>query len=312
MKPKIVVTGSYNVGLVMKTGKLPVWGETGLAEGFSEGPGGKGSNQAVAVARLGGRSCFVGCVGEDRYGDQALEMLAAERVDIAAVKRTDLAKTGAGFVILNRSGDNCILVDPGANRCMTPEDIDAIASVYEGAAYALFQLEMDKATVLHAMKTAAAKGARVILNPAPALPDIGALLRHATIVTPNESELKTISGIDASVSIELEHAVDLARALLDHGPEAVVVTRGEHGATIVRRHEVIHIRPPKVEPVDTTGAGDSFSAALAVALGEGQTLEAAARFACFVGAYTVTGREVIPALPTREQVEAFMQAKASE
>lgn len=312
MNPKIVVTGSYNIGLVMSTDKLPVWGETALARGFSEGPGGKGSNQAVAVSRLGGRSFFVGCVGADHYGAQALEMLRAERVDVTSVKVTDRAKTGAGFVIVHERGDNCILVDPGANHLLTPTDIDRFASVYDDADYALFQLEMTKETILHAMRTSAAKGVRNILNPAPALPGIDELLRCAAIVTPNESELKLICGVDPSAPAGADECVQMARALLDRGPETVIVTRGEDGATVVGRQETMHVRAPKVVPVDTTGAGDSFSAALAVALGEGKPLASAVRFACCAGAYTVTGKEVIPALPSRGQIEAFMRQAGVE
>jgi ribokinase len=307
MKPKVVITGSYNIGLVMQTDKLPVWGETALAQGFSEGAGGKGSNQAVAVSRLGGRSYFVGCIGTDIYGDDAIRMLSAEQVDVSYVKRTDLARTGAGFVILNSMGENCILVDPGANLLLRPQDVEQSAAVYDGADIALFQLEMGLDTIEYALKTAVGKGVFTILNPAPAFPDIEALLRHSKIVTPNDSELKILSGVDPSEVMAVNAYVEMARILLEKGPKAIIVTRGEQGATIVQKDNVLHVAAPRVIAVDTTGAGDSFSAALAVAIGERKSLEEAVRLACYAGAYTVTAREVIPALPARKELEIFIQ-----
>jgi len=306
-RPRIAVIGSYNEGLVMKTDRLPVWGETVIGNGFSEGPGGKGSNQAVAAARLGAEVVFIGCVGDDFFGAGASAMLRSEGVDISFMRKTSSAKTGVGFVILNRHGENCILVDAGANHELSRQDIDDARKPLEHADIVLVQLEIRTEITEYAMATARRMGKTVILNPAPAKPGLEPLLKYATIVTPNDSELKILCGIDPSLELDEGQCAGLAASLLPHGPEAVIVTRGEKGALLIERGRVLSIPPPKVEPVDTTGAGDSFSAALAVALGEGAAIDEAVNFACHAGAYTVTGAEVIPALPDRTSLERFIR-----
>lgn len=306
-KGKIAVVGSYNVGLVVNTHRLPVWGETLIGSGFSEGPGGKGSNQAVAAARLGGDVCFVGCVGEDRYGDDAIRMLENENVDITYLKRTDEAKTGVGFIFLNEDGENSIIVDPGANLKLSPNEPSIPLSI-DKADIVLVQLENSIETIEETIKIASEKGKTVILNPAPAQ-NINSLLKYVTILTPNESELKILAGLEPSHSINHETCIDLAKELLQKGPETIVVTLGEQGALIVNASGHEFVSAPKVTPKDTTGAGDSFSGALAVALSEQKTIKEAAQWACYVGAYTVMGAEVIPSLPTRRQLEAFIDCK---
>ncbi|MBP1992134.1 ribokinase [Paenibacillus eucommiae] len=304
-KAKIAVMGSYNVGLVVNARRMPEWGETILAEGFSECPGGKGSNQAVSVARLGGEVRFIGCVGRDHYGDDAIRLLTGEQVDIAHLKQVEGATTGVGFVFLNEHGDNCIIVDPGANLHVYAADIDRAISAIDESDTLLVQLESNMETTAYAMKLAKDRGKTVILNPAPAQANVDFLLEHATIVTPNESELKILSGWEPSRPLEEQDCIMLARRLLAKGPKAVVVTWGELGALIVLADEVIHVPTLQVTAKDTTGAGDAFNGALALALAEGQTIREAVQFACTVGAYTVTGQEVIPSLPTRVQLEAF-------
>jgi ribokinase len=304
-KGKIAVVGSYNVGLVVNTHRLPVWGETLIGNDFSEGPGGKGSNQAVAAARLGGDVSFVGCVGEDRYGDDAICMLEIENVDITYLKRTDEAKTGVGFIFLNEHGENSILVDPGANLKLKPNDPSIPLSI-DNADIVLVQLENSIQTTEETIRLASEKGKTVILNPAPAQ-NIHSLLKYVTILTPNESELKILAGLDPSKSISHETCIEIAKNLLQKGPEVIVVTLGEQGALIVDAYSHKFVSAPKVTPKDTTGAGDSFNGALAIALSEKKTIEEAAQWACYVGAYTVMGAEVIPSLPTRKQLETFIE-----
>ncbi|KIL34558.1 hypothetical protein SD71_18995 [Cohnella kolymensis] len=308
-KSSVTVIGSYNVGLIAQAARLPEWGETVFGSGFSECPGGKGSNQAVAAARLGGDVRFIGCIGTDRYGDDAVSMLTDEGVDISRLKRSTIRKTGVGFVFLNEHGDNCIIVDPGANMELLPEDIEAAQSAIAEADVVLFQLESHLDTVRHAMKMARDMSKVVIFNPAPAQTELDSILPFATYVTPNESELKIMSGRRPDEQLTDSEYIDLAREVLRKGPEAVIITLGEKGAMVVSADSYYTIPAILVDAVDTTGAGDSFNAALAVALGEGQSLEEAVHFACCVGAYTVIGHEVIPALPTREQISLFMSVQ---
>lgn len=305
-KAGVAVIGSYNVGLVVNAERLPAWGETIFGSGFSEGPGGKGSNQAVAAARLGGEVSFIGSVGMDRYGDDAIKMLENEQIDLSGLKRTDTALTGVGFVFLNKEGDNCIIVDPGANLALRPNDIDRAIQRIEESDVVLFQLENSLDTVRYGMKTAREKGKIVILNPAPAQENLEDLLVHATYVTPNESELKLLSGLLPEQEISEEECIALGRKIIAKGPEAVIVTMGERGALIITRDSAYTIPSVPVTAVDTTGAGDSFNAALAVSLAEGKSLREAATYACAVGAYTVMGKEVISALPTKEQLSEFL------
>jgi ribokinase len=305
-KARVVVIGSYNVGLAVNTERMPTWGETFFGSGFNESPGGKGSNQAVAAARLGGEVSFIASIGADRYGDDAIAMLEKEQIDLSHVKRTDTAMTGVGFIFLNKEGENCIIVDPGANLALGPEDIDRAADAIEQADVALFQLENRLETVGYGMKVAREKGKTVILNPAPAQSNLEDLLPYATYVTPNESELKIMSGLSPDQTISNEKIIELGRKIVAKGPKAVIVTMGERGVLVISEDDAYHIPSFPVTAVDTTGAGDSFNGALAVALAEGKSLKEAASFACAVGAYTVTGKEVIAALPTKEQLNAFL------
>jgi len=306
---QILVIGSYNVGFICRTPRMPVWGETLLGEGFDVVHGGKGANQAVAAARLGGNVTFVGNVGNDDYGRSGMKMLQSESVSTNGMLMSDEAKTGVGFVFLNEHGDNCIIVDPGANHLLSPEHTDAFTPIQD-ADIVVFQLENRIDTIKRAMEIAHAAGKTVILNPAPAKANLDDLLKLATIVTPNESELLIMSGLEASETMSTEQCEQLARALLDKGPEIVIVTRGEQGAMLVSKEDgALSFPAPKVEAVDTTGAGDSFTGALSVAIAEGETIRDAVRFACYVGAYCVTINDVIPALPTREQLRQFIQSK---
>jgi ribokinase len=301
---RILVIGSYNVGFSCRTSRMPVWGETLLGSGFSVSDGGKGANQAVAAARLGGKVSFLGKVGDDAYGKAGVRMLQREGVCTDDVLFADAAHTGVGFIFLNEHGENCIIVDPGANHLLLPEDLRETS--IEQADIVVFQLENRVETIEKGMRLGKEMGKTVILNPAPARSDLDHLLRLATIVTPNESELLILNGLDPSRSLSSEECRVLALKLLHKGPEAVIVTRGENGALLVTKDgHAAQFSAPKVDVVDTTGAGDSFTGALSVAISEGKSLEEAVQFACFVGAYCVTKKDVIPALPTRSELTLF-------
>ncbi|MGE6257159.1 ribokinase [Heyndrickxia sporothermodurans] len=301
---KILVIGSYNVGLTCQTNFLPVWGETLVGNNFSESNGGKGANQAVAATRLGGDVAFVGCLGNDRFGDEGLQMLERENVDISGVRRSSTKRTGVGFIFLNSEGENSILVDLGANNELSLNDVSVLQKIEE-ADFLVCQLENRLDTIKEAMRRAKQLGKTVILNPAPAKREALELFQYASIINPNESELLILNGEKPDAELTLERCTELASRLLKSGPKAVIVTRGEQGALIVTEDSVVQVAACKVKAIDTTGAGDSFTGALAVFLAEGKTLEEAVRKASVVGSYCVTKRDVIPALPTRQQLTEF-------
>lgn len=306
MPPKITVVGSFAVGLTMNVPRLPVRGETLLGSGFAIGPGGKGSNQAVGAARLGAISRFVAMIGVDNFGDIAVEMYRREGVDITHLKRTPERSTGVGFIIVGPSGENMITVDVGANLLLSPSDVDAAEALIADSDVVLSVLEIPVAPAARAAALARRHGVRMILNPAPAQALDDDFLRNIDILTPNEGELRVIAGLAPDDPAD---GVAIARSLIARGVGAVVITRGGDGVTIVARDaEAVHVPAFPVQPVDTTGAGDSFNSALAVALAEGKDLATAARFAAAAGAFTVTKPGVIPALPTRAELEAFIEA----
>lgn len=295
MKP-VVVVGSYNTGLSMSVERLPLSGETVFGSGYKEGPGGKGSNQAVAARRLGGKVTFIGCVGRDRYGDDAFALWEAEGVDSTLVKRT-AAHTGLGFVVVDSRGGNSIAVDPGANLELAPADIEGAEQAISKAAVLLAQLEVPAAAVNAAGRLAKKHGLKTILNPAPALNASQADLTDVDVLTPNEMEFAEITG---TTNLGAGSAT-----LLSRGAKAVVVTLGEKGAFVALPDDSYAVPAPRVRAVDSTGAGDAFNGALAVALSEGEPLRQAVTFANYAGALAVTKREVIPALPTRRELDEF-------
>ncbi|ELZ22352.1 ribokinase [Halosimplex carlsbadense 2-9-1] len=305
--PVVAVVGSYNVGLTMQVPAFPAPGETVVGREFAEGPGGKGSNQAIAAARLGAESRFAGRVGADRYGDDAVALWEAEGVDAEAVGRDDAAHTGVGFVVVDEDGENEITVAPGANDRLSAADVRERAAAIETADCLLVQLEIGDEPVRAAVETAAEAGTTVVCNPAPARELPPAVLEQVDYLTPNEHEARTLAGVardddeTGSDSDITDEAV--ARELLGLGVGAVVLTRGSAGALLVSDDGVEGVEAPSVEVVDTTGAGDAFNGALAVALAEGLDARAAVRFGCAGGALAVTAPEVVPGLPERGAVD---------
>ncbi len=294
----IAVVGSYNVGLTIKVQRIPQPGETLLGTGYSEGPGGKGSNQAIAARRLGGRVHFIGSVGRDKFGDQALELLRGEGVEVEGVTRAN-AHTGLAFIVVGPSGANAITVDPGANSLLKPADVVASRRAIEACGVLLCQLEIPAGTAAAAARLAKGAGRTVVLNPAPAVAASELDLSDVEILTPNETEFAVLA--------ETDDIGAGARSLLARGPRAVIVTLGERGARVVTESDAFSVPAPKVSAVDSTGAGDAFNGALAVALTEGEPLAAAVKFANYAGALTVTKDEVIPALPTRRELDEFLR-----
>lgn len=309
--PRITVVGSYATGLTMKVDRLPSTGETLLGTGYRVDYGGKGSNQAVGCARLGAQVSFIARIGNDAFAEMALSLYRDEKIDITHVRQSANAPTGVGFIVVEAaSGKNCIVLDPGANELLTPEDVSRSESAFNSSAVVLTQLEIPVAAAGAAMSRGRAGGAITILNPAPVRPLPSSMLQMVDILTPNETEAKVLAGRspDAAVHRE-EDALDLARELMDRGVKQVVMTLGEKGALIVTASSVMHIPAVVMSAVDTTGAGDAFNAGLATALACGTSLEVAVQFSVITGGLAVTKEGVIPSLPRRDQVLSFYRQR---
>ncbi|WP_238652796.1 ribokinase [Paenibacillus piscarius] len=300
----IVVIGSLNMDMVVRADRAPEAGETLLGQGFALSPGGKGANQAVAAARLGAEVTMIGRVGKDAFGSGMLEIMEQEQVHTAYISQSDSEATGVASIVVDGNGENRIIVVPGANVEMTPEDIEALETVISEARIVVMQLETDLAMCEAAAGIAARHGIPVILNPAPAQPLRDELLKHVSYLTPNETE----AGILAGISVEsLEDAERAAGIMLQKGVQHVIVTLGSQGALIVDTAGSRHVPGFPVQAVDTVAAGDSFNGALAWQLTCGKTLEEAVRFANAVGALAVGKTGAISSLPKLEEVEQFLQ-----
>ena len=300
---RIVVVGSSNTDMVVQTDRLPQPGETVLGGDLIIAPGGKGANQAVAAARLGAGVAFVARVGQDMFGQEALGNFQREGLDTRYVVQDPDAPSGVALIVVGPDGQNIIAVAPGANRRLSPADVEAASPAFAEARVVLLQLEIPLETVMAAAKAGRSAGATVILNPAPApsspLPD--EVFAHVDILTPNETEAAVLTG--------RETPEDAALALLQKGVNTVVVTLGAAGALLVTGPDQIRQVPGfRVAAVDATAAGDAFNGALAVALARGDSLDAAVRYAHAVAAISVTRLGAQPSLPTANEVEAFLTA----
>ena len=309
-RPVITVVGSFAVGLTLRAPRFPVAGETLIGSDFDIGPGGKGSNQAVGAARLGAESHLVAVIGQDLFGDLALELYGREGVGVTHLRRSAERNTGVGFIILNAAGENQIVLDMGANHLLAAGDVDQADGLLARSDVVLSVLEINPATAARAMRAARQHGAISVLNPAPAQPLDDELLAAVDVLIPNESELRILSGLAPDDPTD---TLELARRLQERGVRRLVVTRGRRGVLVIGAGGAAEAVPGvPVAVVDTTGAGDAFTCALGVALAEaGQANEAsllnAARFAVYAGALACTRLGVVPALPTRAEVHALRQ-----
>ena len=293
-RPRVVVVGSANTDMVTRVPRLPVPGETLLGGAFAIAPGGKGANQAVAAARLGAVVTFVGCVGADSFGDLLVLNLENEGIDTQFVTRDPDAATGVALITVDEEfGENTIVVAPGANAKLSPPLIDLAAAAIRDADVLLCQLEIPMETVQAALQMARSAGVQTILNPAPAKSLSDELLSLVSVLTPNQTEAAQMLGADFDPSAA---ALDLRR----RGAENVVVTLGAAGARVVSASGNTSVPAfPPTEVTDTTAAGDCFTGALAVALGEGQTLEQAVKFANAAASLSVETEGAQPSLPNR-------------
>lgn len=304
VKPKITVVGSFAVGMTIRTPTLPVFGETLLGTDFDMGPGGKGSNQAVAAARLGANAGLVAYVGSDALAGIAHDLYRAEGVDAGHVVTLADRATGVGFIILNTEGNNFIILDMGANDAMDAAAVDMAARRIAHSDVVMAVLEIPIAAAARAMALGRAAGAITILNPAPARPLPDAIFQHVDVLTPNEFELRILLGLPADAP---QSSRELAIELRKRGVGTVVVTMGRNGALILSDDHDLLIPAVTVPVVDTTGAGDAFNAGLAVALAEGRELPEAVRFAAAAGSYACTRLGVIPSLGRRGEVDALFE-----
>lgn len=288
----------------MRADRFPVSGETVLARDFDLGPGGKGSNQAVQIARLDTAVQFIGVVGDDDFGTLASTLYAAEGVGTTHLTRTGERNTGAGFIILDGSGDNRILLDPGSNDLLTPERVHAAAGALDESAVAVTQLEIPARTALAAMAAGKEAGCTTILNPAPARALSKDIYRHIDILTPNQTEARALLGLAPDDPTD---DLDLCSRLRDLGVGTVVLTRGENGAVIVEADGITEVPAFAIEVTDSTGAGDAFNGALASGLAEERSLHESVRRAAAAGALACTKLGVIPALPTRAELEGLLE-----
>ena len=305
--PRITVVGSYATGLTMKVKRLPNRGETLLGTGYRVDFGGKGSNQAVGCARLGAKASFVAKIGKDSFGEMALGLYREEEIDLAYVEQVAEAPTGVGFIVVEEeTGNNCIVLDPGANDLLHADDVEASAGAFDGAAVVLTQLEIPMDAAGAAMARGRALGMITILNPAPARPLPASVLQAVDVLTPNESEARVLAGRSPDAALDAE---TVARELILSGVKQVVVTLGEKGAMIVTAESVTRVPALAMTAVDTTGAGDAFNAGLAVALASGASLQDAVQLAVVTGGLAVTKEGVIPSLPRRDEVIQLCREK---
>lgn len=285
IKPMILVIGSSNTDMVVKTSRFPQPGETIIGGNFFMFPGGKGANQAVAAARLGGHVSFICKVGDDIFGKQAIEGFVREGIDTTYCLSDAHVASGVALITVNATGENEIVVAPGANGGLSSHDLDAADVAFSEAGWVLLQCEIPMATVEYAVEKAYQRGKRVILNPAPAQLLTDKCLGELFLISPNETEAELLTGIGVT---DLATAEMAAQKLLDKGVENVVITLGAQGAFFKNAQHQILIPAPAVKAVDTTAAGDVFNGAIAVALSEGLDWPAAISFANRAAAVSVT------------------------
>ncbi len=299
----VTVVGSLNMDLVARSPRIPRPGETILGGEFRTALGGKGANQAVAAARMGGQVSMVGRVGSDAFAQSLLDGLAADGIDHAYVMRDPEAATGVALIVVDDRGENSIVVASGANMRLSPADVDAAEAAIAVADVLLLQLEVPLGVVVRAAEVGRAHGATVILNPAPACLLPPELLSLIDVLIPNESETALLTHLPVGNRVEIEAA---ALALRGLGVDTVVLTLGEQGALLVEKGKQEFVPAFEVTPVDTTAAGDAFVGGFAVALAEGRSLADAVRWGNAAGALATTQLGAQPSLPARRAVEALM------
>ena len=295
----IYVVGSSNTDMVVKTDKLPLPGETVIGGTFLMNPGGKGANQAVAAARLGGQVTFVARIGDDVFGAEAIAQFQRENINTAFITKDKLHPSGIALINVDARGENCIAVASGANAQLGIGDVEQSLKSINGQAILLLQLEIPLDTVRYTVDQGYEKNMKVILNPAPANTLKEEIFPHLFAVTPNESEAERLTGIKVN---SIESAEKAAHILHQKGASNVVITLGSKGAYLFNSETSQLIAATPVVAVDTTAAGDCFNGALAVALSENKPLEMAVAFACKAASISVTRMGAQSSMPSRKEV----------
>ena len=298
-KQQILVAGSSNTDMVIKTGHLPRPGETVLGGTFLMNPGGKGANQAVSAARLDGQVSFICKTGNDIFGEKSRQLFEEEGIDTTYVFSDSEHPSGVALITVDANAENCIVVASGANAHLTPADISTAHEAIEKAGIILMQLEIPMDTVKYVADIARKLDKKLILNPAPAQPLERELLQSLDLITPNETEAEMISGIKIT---DTDSLLACARAIHEMGVQSVIITLGAKGAFIYNHHFQELVPSYEVDAVDTTAAGDVFNGALAVAISEGHDLFEAVRFANRAAAISVTRIGAQASAPYRNEI----------
>jgi ribokinase len=303
-KAGVAILGIFVADLAFRAGRLPAIGETIAGSGFKMGPGGKGSNQAVAAARVGAKVTLISKIGRDDFGRVALDTWQREGI-VTAVGQSDTEPTGAAFIYVNdKTGNNAIIVVPGAASTISAADIDRAADVIRSAAVFVTQLEQPIPAALRGLEIAHGAGTTTVFNPAPAEPVPDAIYPLCDYITPNESEASLLTGVKVASLDDARRAGDV---FLAKGARAALITLGENGALLHSRAASVHIPIFDAGPVvETTGAGDAFNGGFAAALARGDAPEVAARFGSAVAGISVTRPGTAPSMPTLAEVNALL------
>jgi ribokinase len=304
LKKKIVVIGSSNTDMVIKASRLPVPGETVIGNEFMMNPGGKGANQAVAIARMGGNVSFITKTGNDLFGRQSVELYNSENIKTDFIFSDQDKPSGVAMISVDAFGENCILVAPGANASLGIRDIEKARNEIENADILLMQLEIPMEVVEYAADIAYASDVKVVLNPAPAQTLSDNLLKCLYLIAPNNTEAEMLSGIKVKDWASARRAAD---KISDKGVRIVVVTLGALGALVKENGSYFEVLSEKVEAVDTTAAGDTFCGSLCVGISEGKSIVEAVKIACRASAITVTRMGAQAAIPYRHEVQHCIQ-----
>lgn len=299
MNPGILVIGSSNTDMVIFSGHLPLPGETIIGGKFLMNPGGKGANQAVAAARLGGNVTFVARVGNDIFGQEAVENFLKEGINASNISIDPQNPSGVALITVDEKGENSIVVASGANMTLDESDINNASDELAMSEIVLMQLEIPVETVVYAARMASGMGKKVILNPAPAAELPMEIYANLFAITPNETETEILTG----VQVEDEPSARLAAQVFhERGVPIVIITLGAKGSFLSTAETQTIVSAPKVEAVDTTAAGDTFNGALAVALAGGKDMAQAVRFANTAAAISVTRKGAQASVPSLEEV----------
>lgn len=297
----ICVIGSLNMDLVVNVDTMPKPGQTIIGSNFKEVPGGKGANQAVAMTRLNGNVSMIGKVGEDGFGQTLINSLKNDKVDTTYIQ-TAKGATGVALITVDKNAQNSIVVSPGANFEVKEDDIDNNIEAIKNSDIVVLQLETPLNTIKYALNKAKELNKYTILNPAPAVKLDDEIIKNVDLLTPNETELEIISGVSIETEEDIQKA---AQIMIEKGVKELIVTLGSKGSLYINKEKSMFKKAYKVEAVDTTAAGDSYTGALAVALSQDKNIEDAMDFASKVGALSVLKEGAQSSLPTLEDVKNF-------